>query len=112
PATGSPRRRRRGVPLAGTTGHSVCRAREACTPASPAVAKHDEGGVVVAAPLELVESFGRGERGAGRLLHHAERGWREPAAGAGRGERRFGQAAAGRRIEKGERERLRPRAHA
>src|SRR5262249_56278163 len=75
---------------------------------SAAVAEHDEGGVVVAAPLELVESFGRGEGGACRLLDDDQRGRREPAAGAGRGQRRFGQAAAVGRIEKGERERLAP----
>src|SRR5262245_29193047 len=73
---------------------------------SAAVAEHDEGGVVVAAPLELVESLGRGEGGACRLLDDDQRGRREPAAGAGRGQRRFGQAAAGGRVEKGERERL------
>ena len=52
------------------------------------MAKQDEGGVVVAAPLELVEARGRGEGGAGRLLDDDESVRREPAAGAGRGERR------------------------
>src|SRR5712691_8668369 len=83
-----------------------------CPQTSPAVAKHNEGGVVVAALLELVESRGRGEAGACRLLDDDQRGRREPAAGAGRGQRRFGQAAAVGRIEKGERERLDRMRHA
>ena len=63
-------------------------------------------GVVVGAPLELVESLGRGEVGLGRLLDHDQRARREPAAGARRGERLLGEAAAVGRIEEGERERL------
>src|SRR5262245_16005706 len=87
-------------------------AKPAADPPSPAVPKHDEGGVVVAASLELVEPRGRGEGGACRLLDDDERGRREPAAGAGRGERRFGQAAAVGRVEKGERERRERMRHA
>src|SRR5262249_58309491 len=80
--------------------------------ASAAVAKHDEGGVVVASPLELVESLGRGEGGICRLLDDDERGRREPAAGAGRGERLLSQSAAVGRVEKSERERRERMRHA
>ena len=63
------------------------------------MAQHDEGGVVVAPPLELVESLGRGEGGACRFLDNDHRVRREPAAGVGRGQRRFGRAASVGRVE-------------
>ncbi len=91
----------------GDDGDTPCPERERhAQRVLPAVAKHDEGGVVVAAPLELVESRGRGEGGTGRLLDHDERAGREPAAGAGRGQRLLGEASAVGRIDKDERERL------
>src|ERR687888_156890 len=73
--------------------------------ASPAVTKHDKRGVVVTAPLKLLEALGRGEGGACRLLHNRERARDEPTAGARRGERRFGERAPIGRIEERERER-------
>ena len=69
------------------------------------MAKHDKRGVVVTAPLELLEAFGRGEGRACRLLDNAQCTGDEPAAGARRGERLFGERARIGRIEERERER-------
>src|SRR5207302_11134895 len=61
--------------------------------ASPAMAKQDERGVVVAAPLELVEARGRGKDRIRRLLDDGERAGSEPAARTRRGECPFGERA-------------------
>ena len=70
------------------------------------VAEKDERAVVVAAPLELVESLRRVEAGLRRLLDHDQRAGREPAARARRGERLLGEPLAIGRIEEDQRERL------
>src|SRR4030095_10596503 len=62
--------------------------------------------VVIASPLDSLELRRRCECGIGRLLHHDQRAWCEPAAGVRRGERLLGQALAIGRIEEHERERL------
>src|SRR5262245_66391989 len=72
---------------------------------SPVVAKHDERAVVVAAPLELIEAGGRGERRARRLLDHGERTGDEPPAGVRRGERSLREPLPIGWIQEGERER-------
>ena len=56
-------------------------------PSLRVVAEQDQRGVVVAAPLELVETLRRAEIGLGRLLDHDQRTGREPSAGARRGQR-------------------------
>src|SRR5262245_2321135 len=97
--------------FAGTNGEEFARdvLRNCCPGAvsndSPAVPNYYEHRVVVAAPLELIEAGGRGERRARRLLHHGERTLDEPPAGAGRGERSLREALTIGRIEEGERKR-------
>src|SRR3954470_1378846 len=74
--------------------------------ASGTVPQHDERAVVVIAPFDLIESFGRGETGFGGLFHDHQRARRQPATGSRRGERLFGKAAAVRWIKESQGERL------
>src|SRR2546429_2103622 len=68
------------------------------------IPQKDKLRVIISAPLDLVESFGRGEAMC-RLLDDDQRLGREPAALARRDERRFGEALAVGRIGEHERER-------
>ena len=62
--------------------------------------------IVIGPPLQLLETFGRGERRGFRFFHHEQRAWRQPAAIAQRGQRFFRKPLAVGRIEEGQRERL------
>src|SRR4051794_7052953 len=74
--------------------------------ASGAVSQHDKRAVVVIAPFELIESFGRGKTGLGGLFHDDERAGRQPSTRSCRGQSLFGKAAAVGRIEESDGERL------